>query len=222
METTPTRATTPATTPAAPPCWRRKVRYHHGDLLQSALARGREIVGLYGPSALTLRGLARDLGVTATALVHLFGSVAGMREAVAGSVLEQLEGACALRAARPRRDVLADWVAFAAANANLYRLACGEGWVVQRARPTGANGRLATPSPRRFLETALGGGRRRGKAPDARVEAARLVAFTVHGLALARVDGVPEDVVARELGDLLVRSERPPRRGAEGGGRYLA
>ena len=39
-------------TPAADR-WTRKRRYHHGNLGPSALARGRQIVALHRPSALT-------------------------------------------------------------------------------------------------------------------------------------------------------------------------
>src|SRR4051794_28470801 len=68
-----------------------KARYHHGNLQKAALQRGRELVTHYGPDALTLRGLARDLGVTAAALVYHFGSLAGLRSSVAAAVLEDLE-----------------------------------------------------------------------------------------------------------------------------------
>ena len=61
--------------------WYRKRRYHHGDLHNSALLRGAEMVARAGPAALTLRALARELGVSATALVHYFGHVKGLRAA---------------------------------------------------------------------------------------------------------------------------------------------
>ena len=66
---------------------RAKPRYHHGSLQQAALQRGRELVARFGPDALTLRGLARELGVSATALVYHFGSLAGLRSSVAAAVI---------------------------------------------------------------------------------------------------------------------------------------
>ncbi len=65
--------------PAPADGWYRKRGYHHGNLRASALPRGRQLVTIHGPAALTLRGLARDLGVTATSLVREFGNLAGLR-----------------------------------------------------------------------------------------------------------------------------------------------
>lgn len=188
------RATPPESpVPSPAPAWFAKPRrrYHHGDLVASALARGREIVARHGPTALTLRGLARDLGVTAPALVHYFRSVDGLRAAVAESIMEQMRDAAGLSApdfARPP-DAARGWIGFAAANANLYRLASGEGWHGPAPRH-GFHGSRATRSPRRLLEDSL--------RTTARASAGYL-AVTIHGLALARVDGVPEPAVEAAL-----------------------
>ena len=169
----------------------RKRRYHHGNLEPSALARGRQIVTLDGPCALSLRGLARDLGVTAAALVRLFGNLAGLRAAVAGSVLEKLrdETQVARRHKLPLADSAGRWVAFAAANANLYRLLSGEGWHAPRTGLRGFHGMLAVASPRRTLEGAIG----------MRTARASYLASTIHGLALARIDGAEAAAVNQAL-----------------------
>ncbi len=178
--------------PAAPgDRWHRKRRYHHGNLGPSALARGRQIVTLHGPAALTLRGLARDLGVTATSLVRLYGNLAGMRAAVAESVLDKLRAEAGVAPRRPLRvnDVAGRWVDFAATHANLYRLLCGEGWHLP-GPGRGFHGMLALPSPRRSLEDAiLQRTRRPGNGAGDR-EQARYLGSVIHGLALARIDGV--------------------------------
>jgi AcrR family transcriptional regulator len=184
--------------PASPsrPTWRRKFRYHHGDLEASALRCGRELVAQGGPNALTMRGLARELGVSATALAHLYRSVDVMRSAVARSVLEELEAAT-LNVETGRstpREAAEAWIEFAAANANLYRLVSGEGWHAFARRPTGHHGVLAVLSPRKVLEFGLAKRCRKDKRPMARA-----AAVTVHGLALARIDGVPAEEVAEAL-----------------------
>jgi AcrR family transcriptional regulator len=184
-----------------------KPRYHHGNLHQAALRRGREIVALLGPDALTLRGLARDLGVTAAALVYHFGSRAGLRSAVAAAVLADLEKtsfAGAIGAARTSPEVVgAAWVAYAEKNPFLYRLASGEGWRGQPRAPTGLDaGGLAVPSPRRVLQTAFARRTRRVGLPAGDEARADLYSFTIHGLALARMDGAGRDAVAHALGQL--------------------
>lgn len=115
--------------------WRRKARgYHHGDLFNSAIRRGLEIVRDQGPDALTLRGLARDLAVTAPALIYYFGSRVGLRNAVAAWVGRDLAAA-----SRPTgmhsvpmerlRELARTWLDHAMAQPNLYRAATGEGWI---------------------------------------------------------------------------------------------
>ncbi len=146
---------------------------------------------LHGPAALTLRGLARDLGVTATSLVRLFGNLAGMRAAVAESVLEMLqaEAGVAPRRPIPVADVADRWVAFAAAHANLYRLLSGEGWHAPGIGVRGFHGMLAVRSPRRTLEAAIRVRTRHPENPSGDAQKACYLASAIHGLALARIDG---------------------------------
>ncbi|MES2643332.1 MAG: helix-turn-helix domain-containing protein [Myxococcota bacterium] len=184
-----------------------KPRYHHGNLHQVALRRGREIVALRGPDALTLRGLARELGVTATALVYHFGSRAGLRSAVAAAVLADVEKAAftdAKGVARAAPEVVGEaWIAYAEKNPFLYRLASGEGWRDQPRVPTGLDaGGLAVPSPRRVLQTAFARRTRRIGLPGGDAARAELFSLTIHGLALARMDGAGRDAVAHALGQL--------------------
>ncbi len=181
--------------------WTRKRRYHHGNLAPSALARGRQIVALHGPCALSLRGLARDLGVTATSLVRLFGNLAGMRAAVAESALGLLLVEARVVSGQPvaLQQAAGRWVAFAATHANLYRLASGEGWHAPGSARGGLHGMLTVSSPRRALETALGARRD--------PERAAYLASTIHGLALARIDGLTGPDTERAL----ARALRTPR-----------
>lgn len=179
------------------PAYYKKRRYHHGSLPRVAILRGCEMVTLWGPTALTLRGLARDLGVTAPALLYHFGTVAGLRSAVAAAVLEHLTYASHLEPSsrrRPTDDAVAtEWIQFAGRHPHLYRLACGEGWRgpgVPRHGQLG--GTLAACTPWKLLEVAFRARTRRvGRARGDENRAAYL-ALSIHGLALARVDGVED------------------------------
>ena len=57
--------------------------YHHGDLRQAMIASAVEAIAESGPAALSLRDLARRVGVSHAAPVHHFGDKAGLLTAVA-------------------------------------------------------------------------------------------------------------------------------------------
>ena len=57
--------------------------YHHGGLRQALLTRAAEVIGTEGIEALTLRGLARDLGVSHSAPNRHFRSKADLLAALA-------------------------------------------------------------------------------------------------------------------------------------------
>ncbi|WP_121162119.1 TetR/AcrR family transcriptional regulator [Micromonospora pisi] len=52
--------------------------YHHGDLQRALLAAAVEAIGESGPTALSLRDLARRAGVSHAAPTHHFGDKAGL------------------------------------------------------------------------------------------------------------------------------------------------
>ncbi len=210
--------TTLLPTPSRADLWYRKLRYHHGNLRSSALARGRQIVALHGPCALSLRGLARDLGVTATSLVRQFGNLAGMRAAVAESVLEKLQAAVGLTPGgrTPVPDIAGRWVAFAGAHANLYRLFSGEGWHNPGIGIRGIHGMLTVPSPRRTLENAVRLRTRRVGHPRGNPERACYLASMIHGLALARIDGAGAAAVNEALSLALLAPRGGPERATIG------
>lgn len=198
----------------------RKHRYHHGDLQSAAVKLGRAIVALHGPDALTLRGVARELGVTAPALVYHFGSRAGLRSAVAASILEDAKRAAFARtpetpAAAAR--IGAAWIAYAAANPLAYRLATGEGWRAQPGTTNGIDtGGLAVRSPRRLLYEELARRARTVGGTEGDVIHADRLAFTIHGLALARLDGASADAIEGALSQLRTRPALPPSAGDGG------
>ena len=57
--------------------------YHHGDLRRAVIDRALEVVADQGPTALSLRAIAADLGVSHTAPRHHFGSNTGLLTAIA-------------------------------------------------------------------------------------------------------------------------------------------
>jgi AcrR family transcriptional regulator len=86
--------------------------YHHGDLRQALVAAAVEAIAEKGPAALSLRDLARRVGVSHAAPVHHFGDKAGLLAAVAVDGFRLLDEA--LRAAGPGLlDLGVAYVAFA-------------------------------------------------------------------------------------------------------------
>lgn len=57
--------------------------YHHGNLHAAVLERAAVVIAAEGPYTLSLRSLAKDLGVTHTAPRHHFGSREGVLNALA-------------------------------------------------------------------------------------------------------------------------------------------
>lgn len=111
----------PAAEPGRRRRWRRnRSHYHHGDLPAAALRLGRQIIARGGANALTLRGLARELGVTAPALVYHFGRRDQLLAAIADEADEEL---CSRIAAAPGLEELSlRWTSWAHTNPQLYRL----------------------------------------------------------------------------------------------------
>lgn len=106
-------------------------RYHHGDLERGLLAAGRRLLEREGLSALTMRGLAREAGVSATAPYHHFKDHAALLYAIGREGSADL--AAALRTAYDthpigREQMIAvsvAYVEFALANPGLYQLISG-------------------------------------------------------------------------------------------------
>lgn len=67
--------------------------YHHGDLRRALLGRAAEVIDAEGIEALTLRGLARDLGVSHGAPNRHFRNKADLLSALATEAYEQVHQA---------------------------------------------------------------------------------------------------------------------------------
>jgi AcrR family transcriptional regulator len=64
--------------------------YHHGTLREAILSAAASSIEREGPSALSMRALARDVGVTHTAPRHHFGGKRGVITALAAQGYRQL------------------------------------------------------------------------------------------------------------------------------------
>ncbi|MFV2021974.1 TetR/AcrR family transcriptional regulator [Micromonospora sp. LOL_023] len=71
--------------------------YHHGDLRRALLDAASATIAESGPAALSLRDLARRVGVSHAAPAHHFGDKTGLLTAIAveglGLLAEEIEGA---------------------------------------------------------------------------------------------------------------------------------
>jgi AcrR family transcriptional regulator len=67
--------------------------YHHGDLRRALLSAAVEAITESGPTALSLRDLARRAGVSHAAPTHHFGDKAGLLTALAAEGFDLLAGA---------------------------------------------------------------------------------------------------------------------------------
>lgn len=101
--------------------------YHHGDLRRALLEAARRILEAEGPSALSLRAVAREAGVSPAAPYHHFKDKAELLDAVAEQGWEMLDRrmAEAQGEAEPRDKLNAlgiAYVCFARDNPALYRV----------------------------------------------------------------------------------------------------
>ncbi|MEU8524659.1 MULTISPECIES: TetR/AcrR family transcriptional regulator [Streptomyces] len=90
---------------------RQQRTYHHGDLRQAVLTAALDVIAAEGPSALSLRDLARRAGVSHAAPAHHFKDRAGLLTAVATEGYDLLAGA--LGEATDLRDAGVRYVRFA-------------------------------------------------------------------------------------------------------------
>jgi AcrR family transcriptional regulator len=105
--------------------------YHHGDLEPALVAAARAILEKEGIEALSLRAVARAVGVSPAAPYHHFADKDALLAAVAAEGFRDLTSAMEKRMTRetePTKRFLgtgAGYVAFAAANPALFRLMFG-------------------------------------------------------------------------------------------------
>jgi AcrR family transcriptional regulator len=127
--------------PTDPACGR---PYHHGDLSRALVAAGRRILEAEGPTALSLRAVAREAGVSPAAPYHHFKDKSELLDAVAEEGWHELGDAIRKGLASADDPKLAlhevgvSYVTFARQNPALYRLmyhaACNRAMMPDKAK----------------------------------------------------------------------------------------
>lgn len=175
-----------------------KPGYHHGDLAAALLAAARAVVVESGWEAVSLRAVARSVGVSANATYRHFPDKAALLRAVATEAFDQLGARMRRVQSRAKGSERAAAIArfeatgrayfgFAMDNPELFRLMFS---------PVGrepADGREDEQTPYDILGEALDGLVTTGVVVDDAREGAEMLAWTsVHGLATLSLSGVLE------------------------------
>ncbi len=174
----------------------RKTAYHHGDLASALVSAAREVVEESGWEAVSLRAVARDVGVSANATYRHFPDKAALLLAVATAAFDQL----GMRMRRVQARVKGEggvaavarfeatgraYFGFAVDNPELFRLMFSP---IGRSH---AEGREDEETPFDLLAAALDGLVVAGVLNAAQREGAEMLAWTsVHGLATLALSGV--------------------------------
>ncbi len=168
-----------------------RTAYHHGDLHQQAHDQALAVLRLEGDSAISLRGIAKQIGVSAPALYRHYAD----RESLLAELA--ISGFAALRQQllsveqhTPRAALIGiglAYVAFAQSEPNLYRLMFGG-----RVLPKGAHPRLDQAGLGAFnvLQDTIARGQRAGYLKPAPLSLMTATAWSlVHGLSQLTIDG---------------------------------
>jgi AcrR family transcriptional regulator len=172
--------------------------YHHGDLRSAVVEEGLRLLRDREADSLSLREIARNVGVSATALYRHFPDKASLLEALAEAGYAQLAREQAAAAAGGGSSGFAAmgqaYVRFALANPALFRL-------IFVAKPTYAHPGVEAPAG--TAASLLQSGVAQLMGPEASAEsrfAAMLRAWSlVHGLAMLILDGQVERSVAESM-----------------------
>lgn len=203
-----------------PPDAKPPERHHHGALRRALLDAGAEALAEAGPEALSLRDLARRVGVSHSAAAPHFGGKRGLLTALAAEGAARLgEG---LRAAvtsgrAPRTRLVAcgqAYLRFAEEHPGLFRLCFSRG-LLESADPALSAARATAFAPLSEVMDELAPGLK----PQAREARLALAWAAVHGLAMLRLDGVRKrltepEVEAAMLGLLAAACATPRARAA--------
>lgn len=168
-----------------------RTAYHHGDLHQQAHDQALAVLRLEGDGAISLRAIAKQIGVSAPALYRHYAD----RESLLAELA--ISGFAALRQQllsvdqhAPRAALIGiglAYVAFAQSEPNLYRLMFGG-----RVLPKGAHPRLDQAGLGAFnvLQDTIARGQRAGYLKPAPLALMTATAWSlVHGLSQLTIDG---------------------------------
>ncbi|MEA1079285.1 TetR/AcrR family transcriptional regulator [Marinobacter qingdaonensis] len=165
--------------------------YHHGDLRQQAHQLALDTLRNQGDTAISLRALAKELGVSAPALYRHFADRESLLAALAVTGFEELrDRLLAVNQQVPRRaliDIGLVYVAFAQDEPNLYRLMFGG-----RVLPKDAHPRLDQAGHGAFhvLQDTIDRAQQAGYLKPMPLAIMTAAAWSlVHGLAQLTIDG---------------------------------
>ena len=168
-----------------------RTAYHHGDLHQQAHELALTIVREQGDGAISLRALARQLGVSAPALYRHYADRESLLAELAISGFQTLRQHLLAVDQQESRSALIGiglaYVAFAREEPNLYRLMFGG-----RVLPRGAHPRLDQAGLAAFqvLEDTVANGQQQGYLKAAPLSLLTAAAWSlVHGLSQLTIDG---------------------------------
>ncbi|MET9892251.1 TetR/AcrR family transcriptional regulator [Streptomyces sp. NPDC006465] len=184
--------------------------YHHGDLRRAILGAALDVIAVEGPSALSLRDLARRAGVSHAAPAHHFKDRTGLLTAIAAEGYGLL--ATALDAADDLRDAGVRYVRFAREHPAHFQVMFSPELLRENDVELTAARALAGER----LRAAVSALPSEGRGPDARL--AGVAAWSLaHGFATlllshnldAQVGEQDPDDVFHALTGMLFRSPRP-------------
>lgn len=188
--------------------------YHHGNLRDALVAAALTALEQDGPAALTLRGLARSAGVSATAVYRHFANKDDLMAAIATEGFEGLSKEMSQRLAdEPGADALRrlmilgeGYSSYAMSHPAHYRLMFGKRMVDKDDYPALAR---AAAHSYGMLENAVAEAVAEGQLPDAPVPLLSTMAWSlIHGLSTLHNDGMlnaPQLPQGPALGATLTR-----------------
>ncbi|WP_156759175.1 TetR/AcrR family transcriptional regulator [Microbacterium karelineae] len=176
--------------------------YHHGDLRAALLARAVDEVDARGAEGLSLRGLARDLGVSHGASARHFRDRAALLDAVAIEGFERLLRAMQEASeADPITTAARAYIAFAIAHPGLLAAS----FAAKRAEDPSHALREAGQGVLDFVVALLARGQEAGIVRDGDPEELARIAFAmVHGIAMLAVDGMLYGVAPGQATDEVI------------------
>ncbi len=197
--------------PRLVPMPRRARPYHHGDLSKALISEAASLVETEGVAALTLRELARRLGVSHAAPTSHFADKDALLGALAAQGFEELanaltaakDGTRATRgtAAARLREIGRAYVRFALEKPGHYRVMFGRGWKTHLPAGLAHHGDRAYALLEEAVTAALPTGRS-ATMPERVREAVFLAWSVVHGAAMLLLDGPLAPVLAEGNEDL--------------------
>jgi AcrR family transcriptional regulator len=172
--------------------------YHHGDLRPALLAAASRLLERGGLANLTLRGIAREAGVSHAAPRNHFPSLGALLSALAAEGFDSLRIAMedAGNAAAPDRRLAAvasTYVRFAIDHPALYRLMF-RSERIDMAHPALTDAARALAD---FLASVTAGADSEAKLDEAQAVRMALAWAEVHGLASLAIDGLLAPIAAR-------------------------